>query len=71
MKKYRIIKVEKLDETYYLLAIKKWFFFWLIECDSYCDDLGISYYERKFETKEEAREFFIKWYVEPKMTIVE
>ena len=71
MKKYRIIKVEKSDETYYLLAIKKWFFFWETECDGGFDDLGSYDYPKKFKTEEDAIHFFKKWYVEPKKTILQ
>ena len=70
MTKHKIIKVDEVNETYYLLQIRKWFFFWETECDGGFDDLGIYDYPRKFKTKEDAIHFFIKWYVEPKKTIL-
>ena len=48
MIKHRIIKIDKVDETYYLLQIRKWLFFWKTECDGGSDDLGSYEYPRKF-----------------------
>jgi len=70
MIKHRVIKIDEVDETYYLLQIRKWLFFWKTECDGGSDDLGSYEYPRKFKTKEDAIYFFKKWYVEPKKTIL-
>ncbi len=72
MIKYRIIEIQELDSTYYILQTRWCIFWWKTEVDSNVDDLGIYEFIRKFKTKEEAREFYIRYRVKPfKSTIVE
>jgi hypothetical protein len=69
MTKYRIVEVNEASKTYYLLQIKK-LFSWVTECDGGCDDLGTYEYPRKFKNREDAKEFYMKWYTEPKRRVI-
>lgn len=72
MMKYRIIEIQELDSTYYILQTRWYIFWWKTEVDSNVDDFGIYEFTRKFKTKEEAMEFYIRYRVKPsKSTIVE
>lgn len=70
MTKYRIIEIQECDKTYYLLQVRK-LFWWSTECDGGYDQLGSYEYPRKFQTKQEAKAFYTKWYTKPKRSVVE
>lgn len=66
--KYRILKVEEYDETYYLLQTK-FLFWWRTEKCIFgrCNYSDI----RKFKSIEDVKEYYQAIYKKPNITIIE
>ena len=73
MTHYRIIEViEYGNDIYYLLQIKKCLFFWVtLKSVSFSHDGGSFFEDLKFSSRSEAKEYYRKYYMKPKLTIVE
>jgi hypothetical protein len=71
MTHYRIIEVRNYEDVYYILQIKKWWLFWVTVTEPTFSDVGPSREEVIFTSKLAAKEYYRKYYMKPKLTIVE
>lgn len=72
MTNYRIIEVIEYDnDIYYLLQIRTWLFFWETVEETNYTSQGKLTDEIKFTSRQGAKEYYRKYYMKSKTTIVE